>query len=64
MIKEKVRKVVRVGVDSITGNYKNLDEAAKYLHFSENELRRLLREKKIRVVTKKRNVMWFFIGIS
>jgi len=42
--------VARVGVDAITENYKNLDEAASYLHLSTEELRTLLREKKIRVL--------------
>lgn len=42
--------MVRVGVDAITENHKNLDEAAKYLHLPTEELRNLLREKKIRVL--------------
>lgn len=45
-----MRKVARVGVDSISPNYKNLDEAAEYLHIPKEELRTLLKEKKIRVL--------------
>lgn len=42
--------MARVGVDAIGPNYKNLDEAAEYLHLPTEELRKLLRKRKIRVL--------------